>query len=287
MSPDDQRDPHAPLGEWPSRAPLPRQRDGTSPLERLALARARLDVAAMPASEVVQLALWPDTVAAWARDAGVAPAVAYNLLSRFKPYRRVRELLAHRLDVPTFVVDHLVDAPRPLPADLRVADVATQEPPAIAPPGRVSPTLQLPARRDGSNPIERLATWRVATELPALPASLVVQLALFPESLAEWARRRSVAPSMVYGMLAGTQPQPGLREALARRLDVATPVLAALLDAPRREPRRPAVLPVADAVVREAARDDGSVGAPSLARRDAPSARESAEDDPPQLSLPL
>ena len=275
-----------PTQRWPVHDPLPRQRDGSTALERLAVARLRVDVASMPASDVVQYALWPDTLAAWARDAAVAPAVAYNMLSRFKPYRRVRELLALRLDVPTFVVDHLIDAPRPLPADLRVAGVTAMDATPIAPPRPVSPTLQLPARRDGSNPIERRAAWHVADEIAALPASLVVQLALYPETLADWARHRSVAPSMVYGMLAGTQPHPGLREALARRLDVATPVLAALLDAPRREPRRPSIAPLADALptpdprgaVRDDERDDGPPRAPG-----------GASDDPPaggsQLSL--
>ena len=266
--------------------PMPRERDGSSPLERLAVERMRVDVASMPASDVVQLVLWPDTVAAWARDAGVAPAVAYNMLSRFKPYRRVRELLAHRLDVPTFVVDHLVDAPRPLPVELRVAAVAAAGVPPIAAPPPVSPTVQLPGRRDGSNPIERRAAWHVAQEIAALPASLVVQLAIYPETLAEWARRRSVGPSMVYGMLAGTQPQPGLREALARRLDVPTPILATLLDSPRREPRRPGIAPLADvpsatATPREPPDAPGAAVPPAS---DGDAAGDPAPDGP-QLSL--
>src|SRR5690606_34710612 len=62
--------------------------------------------------------LWPQNLADWARDTHVAPAVAYNMLARFKPYRRVRELLAARLEVPGWVLDHLVDAPRPLPGSL-------------------------------------------------------------------------------------------------------------------------------------------------------------------------
>jgi hypothetical protein len=78
--------------------------------------------------------------------------------------------------------------------------------------------------------------WQAWTQIAALPASLVVQLALYPETLAEWARRREVPASMLYAMLAGTQSHPGLREALARRLDVARGALDALLDAPRREP---------------------------------------------------
>ena len=233
----------------PGDAP-PRARDGRSPLERHAVARLRADVAAMPASDVVQLVLWPDTLAHWARGASVATAVAYNMLSRFKPYRRVRELLARRLDVPWHVLDHLIDAPRPLPSVMRVGaeprDAPLDEPPAPPPGDRIPPTLRLPAVRDGTNPIEQRAVWRVWRDLAALPASLLVQVALFPETLAEWARRQRVPPSMLYAMLAGTQPHPGLREALARRLGLSSAALALAVDATRREPGGAAARPLVD-----------------------------------------
>lgn len=202
------------------------------------------DAAAMPASEIVQLVLWPETVAHWARDAGISTAVAYNMLSRFKPYRRVRELLARRLDVPGFVLDHLVDAARPLPSVLRApaaSDPADQVEPPTPPRGdAISPTVRLPAQRDGSNPLEQRATWRVWHDAAALPASVIVQIALFPETLAEWARRKRVPPSSLYALLAGTQPHPGARELLAQRLGVPTWALSHLLDRPRREPVQPA-----------------------------------------------
>jgi hypothetical protein len=229
----------------------------------------------MPASEVVQLVLWPQTVAEWARDSHVAPAVAYNMLSRFKPYRRVRELLARRLEVPTFVVDHLVDAPRPLPRALAVpkGDDGTPDPPPV-PHHPVSPSLQLPAVRDGSNPVEQRAVWHVWTELAALPASILVQIALFPETLADWARRAGVPPSMLYGMLAGTQSHPGLREALARRLDVARHALDRLVDGTRREVSVPHPVPLADAT-------PSPLAAPALPPPD------DDADDRRQLSLGL
>ena len=260
--------------------PLPRERDGSSPLERLALARVRQDVGALPASEVVQLVLWPDSLAHWARDAGVSTAVAYNMLARFKPYRRVRELLAHRLDVPTFALDHLIDAPRPLPAALGAHPDALRdlaEPPAPEP---VSPTARLASVRDGSNPLEQRAVWQLWRQIAAVPASLVVQLILFPETLAEWARKRGTPASMLYAMLAGSQPHPGLRDALARRLGVAGHVLDALLDATRREPAtaRP---PLADRIPDPpAAHDEPADDTP---------ARDRGDDEPPaardQLSL--
>lgn len=234
--------------------PRLRERDGQSPLERLAVARISQDVAAMPASDVVQLVLWPATIARWAREHDVSAAVAYNMLARFKPYRRVRELLAHRLDVPGFVLDHLIDAARPLPAAERATTGGER---VVAPPqapGPVSSTERLPAVRDGTNPIERRAVWQVAQQIAALPASVVVQVVLFPETLAGWARARGSPAPMLYAMLAGGQPHPGLREALARRLGVSQAALATLLDGERREPVRPSPV-VAPPVSRDAPDD--------------------------------
>ena len=74
------------------------------------------DVAAMPASLVVQLAVWPDDLAHWARAERLSESLVYNTLAARKPYTRVRQLLAARLDVPVSVVSHLIDARRPLPA---------------------------------------------------------------------------------------------------------------------------------------------------------------------------
>ena len=258
----------------------PGERDGRSPIERLALARLRADVAAMPASDVVQLVLWPQTVADWARSAQVAPAVAYNLLSRFKPYRRVRELLAHRLDVPVPVLDHLVDAQRPLPAVFRSPAPATEdaEPSPPAPPPPPSGRPRLSAVRDGFNPLEQRAVYQTWRDVAALPASVLVQLALFPESLAEWARRRTVPPSMLYATLAGTHRHPRIREALARQLDVSTSALDRLIDATRREPISPAALPLADSPPPPRAADEAD-GSRRGRHHDA------GPDDASQLSL--
>lgn len=247
-----------PAAGWMPPASRLVERDGRSPLERYAIARLRADVAAMPASEIVQLVLWPHTVADWARDAQVAPAVVYNLLSRFKPYRRVRDLLAVRLEVPVAVLDHLVDAPRPLPTALRAPAASAPDAGAtrreLAPPP-APPTADdwrrsggtLPAVRDGSNPLELRAVFHAWHDTAALPASVLVQLALFPETLAVWARRRHIAPSLLYGVLAGTQRHPGVREALARQLGLPTAAIDHAIDAPRAEPSRPAAMPLADA----------------------------------------
>jgi hypothetical protein len=239
------RDERAPTGDATA---APRQRTGHSVIEHQAVARIRLDVASMPASDVVQLALWPDTIANWARSVHVSTSVVYNMLSRVKPYRRVRELLAHRVDVPVFVLDHLVDAARPLPIALRPPDPdqgAVRVPPARGAPAADTAALLLPGVRDGSNPLERRAVFRVETEIAALPASLVVQLALYPETLAAWARREGLPAPMLYSTLAGAQPHQRIRHSLARRLGTSPRDLDALIGAMRPEPQatRPPTLP--------------------------------------------
>lgn len=245
------------------------ERNGTGALERQALARVRLDVCSMPASDVVQLALWPDTIANWARGVRVSTPVAYNMLGRVKPYRRVRELLAHRLSVPAFVLDHLVDAARPLPTALRPPDPLRPrdivEPAArLDQPGDPDALrLLLPTVRDGSNPLERMAVQRVEIEIAALPASLVVQLALYPETLAAWSRRQAIPAPMLYSTLAAGQANQRIRHALAERLAVTPRELDALVDAPRQEPRatRPPQLADAPVIAPEAA-------APATTERD-------------------
>lgn len=126
-----------------------RKRDGSNPIERKAVYRALLEIRSMPASLVVQIALWPDKLADWAKESGIAPAVVYNMLAGVKPYHRVRTLLARRLDVPKAVLDHLVDAPRPEPLsrippdppqDFPLVDISQlrpepQHPPTPAAPG--------------------------------------------------------------------------------------------------------------------------------------------------------
>ena len=114
----DQRTPSASAHPWresvPLYAPL-RERTGANPIERKAVYRAQLEIQAMPASLVVQIALWPDKLADWAKEMEIAPAVVYNMLANVKPYHRVRGLLARRLNVPKEALDWLIEAPRPEP----------------------------------------------------------------------------------------------------------------------------------------------------------------------------
>jgi hypothetical protein len=90
--------------------------------------------------------------------------------------------------------------------------------------------------RDGLSALERKALFRVHTELPAMPASLVVQILLWPEKITDWARDESVTPALVYNMLGGFKPYHGLRERLAQRLGVTKSAVDHLIDARRQQP---------------------------------------------------
>jgi hypothetical protein len=90
--------------------------------------------------------------------------------------------------------------------------------------------------RDGLSALERKALYRVHTELPAMPASLVVQILLWPEKITDWARDEGVTPALVYNMLGGFKPYHGLRERLAQRLGVTKPAVDHLIDARRQQP---------------------------------------------------
>jgi hypothetical protein len=250
-------------------------RTGDTRIERMAIARVRTSIAAMPASLVVQLALWPDELARWARAERVAESVVYNLLARRKPYLRIRERLAAHLGVPTGHLAMLVDA-TPQGAD---------EPSAPEPADGTSGWR----RRSGTNPLERRAVERVEREIAAMPAATVVGLAMWPESLTEWARMRGLHPSAVWATLAGA-PSEQVATALARRLDVSVREVIALIEAERRpagagglSATAAATAPARDAPVEAPApRADVVDAAPEPAR--ASPARPPARD---QLSLGL
>ena len=103
------------VGPYPEALLRQPKRDGSNPIERKAVYRTQLEIQSMPASLVVQIALWPNKLADWAEEMGIAPAVVYNMLAGVKPYHRVRTLLARRLNVYKESLDHLIDARRPEP----------------------------------------------------------------------------------------------------------------------------------------------------------------------------
>ena len=69
-----------------------------------------------------------------------------------------------------------------------------------------------------------------------MPASLVVQILLWPEKITDWARDENVTPALVYNMLGGFKPYHGLRERLAQRLGVTKSAVDHLIDARRQQP---------------------------------------------------
>ncbi len=213
------------------------ERTGSTRVEQLAVATVTREIAAMPASLVVQLALWPDEIARWARETRTDASVVYNALAARKPYRAVRERLATRLEVAPAVLAQLIEAQRPLPTSQRDQGAARREPEQdVVPDARGDwTTPPFPAHRTGTNPVELRAVATVAREIAALPASTVVGLALWPETLAAWSRRRKLPASVVWAVLAGAPSAP-VRDLLARRLAVTMRDLASLIDARRQEP---------------------------------------------------
>ncbi|CAN5889251.1 MAG: hypothetical protein H0W11_09315 [Gemmatimonadetes bacterium] len=145
-----------------------RLRDGSNPIERKAVYRAQLEIRSMPASLVVQIALWPDKLADWAKETAIAPSVVYNMLANVKPYHRVRTLLARRLNVPKQELDHLIEAPRPEPlAKLPPEPPELPNPPASGStagarydPGRGEPLSSAEMIPASSPPRRRRATHR-------------------------------------------------------------------------------------------------------------------------------
>lgn len=253
-------------------------RDGRNAIERQAVALVRHEVAAMPASLVVQLALWPDEIASWARAEGTSESLVYNMLARRKPYVRMRGRLADRLEVPLAVVSHLIDARRPLPSSKRApnAPSAATSADAEAPVDWSKPPF--PPVRDGTSPIERRAVLGVELDVASMPASAVVGLALWPETLAGWSREQGFKASVVWATLAGAQSER-VRGALARRLGVSLRDLNDLIAVARAEPRRArlfadiAAPDVSDALEAES---DASDDAP------APDRRASGSEGPPR-----
>src|SRR5215207_895174 len=153
--------------------------------------------------------------------------------------------------------------------------------------------------RDGLSALERKALYRVHTELPAMPASLVVQILLWPEKITDWARDESVTPALVYNMLGGFKPYHGLRERLAQRLGVTKSAVDHLIDARRQQPstrRIPEPPPdfVADDISLAVGRKpDDRESSPPVERHvppndpaDLPEADARAEEPPPDAAGP-
>lgn len=224
-------------------------RDGTNPIERMALHRANLDIAAMPAAEVVQLILWPNQIAEIARQHKRSNGPFYNALSGAnagRPYHPVRTILAEslaqvlterslgHLGVTKTALDHLIEAaPARHHGETPIhAPGRRDEPLALPLEGPFDPA-SAPTIRDGTNPIERACLILLHRQISALPASIVAQLALWPRSLAQWADGEGKDAGALYNCLAfrgGFAYRP-YRSALAASLDVSEAAADWLIEA--------------------------------------------------------
>jgi hypothetical protein len=212
------------------------------PIGRAAIENVERHIAALSASEVVQLVMYPESLAAWASGAGVDDSQVANLFRRHRRYSRLRTLLATRVGMPISVLDHLIDAVVAVPAAKRPPGyeaVLTQaglgqwgKRPAIdwgAPP--------YPLYRDGTNPLERLALVVLPLAAPSMPASRIIGYALWPESLAAFAARaQRFTLDQLLTTLSGLRRSDSIETSLARRLRVTHRTLDTFIRAEKRDP---------------------------------------------------
>jgi len=128
------------------------RRTGTSPVERKALGKVQREIASMPASLVVQIALWPLKLSDLAREQKVSSSMIYNCLAGVKPYEPIRDMLAERLGVSRLAIDRLIDTPPPPPLSLvppdPIPDLAeTSESPRPPRPVSVTASVEKKDRR--------------------------------------------------------------------------------------------------------------------------------------------
>jgi hypothetical protein len=219
-----------------------RRRSGEHPIIRAAFTNVVRNVAALSASEIVQLVLWPDNLAAWSRTVGEDDSQLSNMFRRHRAYTRLRRRLAERLDVPVSVLDHLIEATPALPMSRRapaqdevLADAGVA--PFIPRPPIDWSAPPYPRYREGTNPLERLALRRLSLEILAMPTSRIVGYALWPDSLAAWAdRSKRFSLSQVLTSLSGARRYPYVDAALARRLGVRVVTLDEFIRSTKPEP---------------------------------------------------
>lgn len=219
-----------------------RERTAADPIVRLAVENIHRHIAALTASEVVQLVLFPESIAAWSAGAGVDESQVANLFRRHRTYARLRTLLADRLGVPIMILAHLIDADPAVPPSRRPAALAEILAQAGIPEGDPRPQIDwrsppYPSYREGTNPLERLALANLSVVVPAMPASRIVGYTLWPESLAGFATRsKRFSLGALLTMLSGLRRSDAIESALARRLGVTGRELDAFIDSQKRDP---------------------------------------------------
>jgi hypothetical protein len=202
------------------------ERTSSDLIVRMAVENLHRHIAALSASEVVQLVLFPESIAGWSQGAGVDESQVANLFRRHRTYARLRGLLAERLGVPITIVAHLIDATPQVPPSRRPAGVAEILAQAGIPHGDPRPPIDwrsppYPDYREGTNPLERLALANLSVVVPAMPASRIVGYALWPESLAGFATRsKRFTLGALLTTLSGMRRSDAIEVALSRRLGI-------------------------------------------------------------------
>lgn len=203
----------------------PGGRAADDPVVRLALGHVRANVASLPASELVQLVLWPRTLAELAADAAADEAVVSNMFRRFRAYRDVRARVAACLGVSVGAIAAVVDRPAAPPVPARVWErqvaLGAEAPGGGLEPGESGNAPSTGVARDarrGDSPLELAALERAPAAIIRMPASRVVRLCLFPESIASWARRQGTPLERVLRYLSGHRENRAVERALAHRL---------------------------------------------------------------------
>ena len=229
--PERDRGPLVQEGGPGSSRPAGAVRAPDDPVIRAAIRNVEANLAALSASEIVQLVLFPSSLSGWAAEADVDEAQVGNLLRHYRPYVALRAALAERLGVTQAILVHLIEARRALPASKRLPDAER----VLRDAGIDWARPPYPLVRDGTNPLEQLALRRLELDAPAMPASRVVGLALWPETLAGWARAHGrCSLSNVLACLGGVLRHDYILDGIARRLDVSRTALDRFIAAEKR-----------------------------------------------------
>ena len=93
-------------------APARRPRDGRALLERMALQAFERKLASLPASQLIEVLVFPKSLKAFAsEDLGRSPVQFYAVVRALRRYQRCRDQLAARLGVDADDVADLLDRP--------------------------------------------------------------------------------------------------------------------------------------------------------------------------------
>lgn len=226
--------------------PTAGERRTEDPIIQAAIRNVEANIAAFTASEVVQLALFPSSIAEWAATTDWGVGQVTNMLRRHRPYVAIRQALAERFAIAPTVLSRLIDTRPAQPTSERVPPL--QQRSRVATDAQPSDTDGLPdsdtvvvasvgRRRDGTNPLEQIALERMRREAPAMPPSRIVGYALYPESLASWSIRLGRFPlDYLLACLGNVHRSTQIEVALARRLNVSVASLDHFIRGRKREP---------------------------------------------------